>query len=149
MQYFNNLMQISLAKKIFIKANDINTDVYNITNEHGNVIPNGTAEFFQLNDAIMIAFAPEKVNNKYLPVNFDMNLFFEDQRRSFIGNVDYNNVYKNTIEGNLFIGHIFDERIFRQEFKESVFNFSIAMRKINKTIYPYSNGVRYKLNSLV
>ena len=117
MQYFNNLMQISLAKKIFLESSEI----------------------------------IEQSNNSSccFSANFDMDLFFEDQRRSFIGNVDYNNVYKNTIEGNLFIGHISDERIFRQEFKESVFNFSIAMRKINKTIYPYSNGVRYKLNSLV
>jgi hypothetical protein len=115
--YFDNLMQITLARNIFLKADEI-VDQSN----------NSDCCFFS---------------------DFDMDLFFEDQRRSFIGDVDYNNAYENTIEGNLFVGHIFDERIFRPYFKDSTFNFSIAMRKINKTIYPRVVGGKYKLDSLV
>jgi hypothetical protein len=142
-------MQISLAEKTFLEADNIDTESYMLTESHDSVVQNGTAEFFQINNTLMAVLNPKNNENSYFAKDFSMDLFFEDKCLKLVGGVEYNNKYENTIEGNLFVGHVFDERIFRPEFKESTFNFSIAIRKINKTIYPRVVGGKYKLDSLV
>ena len=78
----------------------------------------------------------EESADYYFVSDFEQLQFFYDRIPKLIGSVSYNNVYESTITGRLFVNNSFDERIIRNNFKKSDFNYSIAIQNINKTVYP-------------